>query len=338
MELRRGQPLWLRHDPQSIGHMPLDTNIHCDVAIIGAGITGALVAEHLTEAGVDVVVMDRLPVCRGSTAASTGLIQYELDTSLLELIEHRGAAEAFAAYRVCVDALQDFFEYLTQREIACELQPRQSLFLAVEKTEVKGFREEQAARAACGIGSVFLTEGELREQFSLRRPCAIWSPGAFAIDPYLTATGLWKRALALGARLYSPSAVEKYDADDTGVTLTTDGAYRVRARYVVFATGYETPTMLTMPVELNSTFAIASGPGMTGTEFRPECLIWESATPYLYVRSGPGGRIIVGGCDVPGTDAVSSGEMDIKAQELIKKFEELYPGSLLSAYSVPIFL
>ena len=38
---------------------PLERSESCDVAVVGAGITGALVAHRLAEAGCDAVVVDR---------------------------------------------------------------------------------------------------------------------------------------------------------------------------------------------------------------------------------------------------------------------------------------
>ena len=58
-------------------------DIETDVLIIGAGITGAMIADALTQAGFRVVMVDRRhdPV-KGSTVASTALVQYEIDTPL----------------------------------------------------------------------------------------------------------------------------------------------------------------------------------------------------------------------------------------------------------------
>ncbi len=68
----------------------LDKNINTDIVIIGAGITGALVAWYLTQAGMKCVVVDKRHVATGSTAASTSLIQYEIDVPLHQLIKKLG--------------------------------------------------------------------------------------------------------------------------------------------------------------------------------------------------------------------------------------------------------
>jgi 2-polyprenyl-6-methoxyphenol hydroxylase-like FAD-dependent oxidoreductase len=50
--------------------------------IVGGGITGSLVAERLTRQGLDVVIVDREMPGRGSTAASTAMLLWEIDRSL----------------------------------------------------------------------------------------------------------------------------------------------------------------------------------------------------------------------------------------------------------------
>ena len=53
--------------------------------MIGAGITGALVAHELVRSGLDAVVVDKRAPGVGSTSASTALLLYETDTALAEL-------------------------------------------------------------------------------------------------------------------------------------------------------------------------------------------------------------------------------------------------------------
>ncbi|WP_456659488.1 FAD-dependent oxidoreductase [Bradyrhizobium sp. JR3.5] len=52
----------------------LSENLGCDALIVGAGITGSLLAERLTRQGLDVVIVDRERPGRGSTAASTAML------------------------------------------------------------------------------------------------------------------------------------------------------------------------------------------------------------------------------------------------------------------------
>src|SRR3954471_2982948 len=77
MDLLSPRPLWPIIDGIPRVFPPLETDVDCDVVVMGAGISGALIAWHLTEAGMDTVVIDRRAVAHGSTAGSTSLLQYE---------------------------------------------------------------------------------------------------------------------------------------------------------------------------------------------------------------------------------------------------------------------
>jgi glycerol-3-phosphate dehydrogenase len=59
MDLKSGYPYWLVKNGLLNTYPSLHQDITCDVAVIGGGITGALMAYHLVEAGVDTVVLDK---------------------------------------------------------------------------------------------------------------------------------------------------------------------------------------------------------------------------------------------------------------------------------------
>ena len=85
-DLRGGRSPWFAtssHPPRR----DLGENLKCDALIVGAGITGSLVAERLTRQGLDVIIVDRELPGRGSTAASTSMLLWEIDRPLRELSE-----------------------------------------------------------------------------------------------------------------------------------------------------------------------------------------------------------------------------------------------------------
>ena len=88
-DLRGGRSPWFAtssHPPRR----DLSENLTCDTLIVGAGITGSLVAERLTRQGLDVIIVDRELPGRGSTAASTSMLLWEIDQPLRELSEVYG--------------------------------------------------------------------------------------------------------------------------------------------------------------------------------------------------------------------------------------------------------
>ncbi|HET9540559.1 MAG TPA: FAD-dependent oxidoreductase, partial [Candidatus Limnocylindria bacterium] len=76
--LRTGLSVWDSAALLPVPYEPLRAELSADVLIIGAGISGALAADSLSDAGLRVVVADRRPPVTGATPASTALIQYDL--------------------------------------------------------------------------------------------------------------------------------------------------------------------------------------------------------------------------------------------------------------------
>lgn len=94
MDLKSGYPFWIVKNGLLNNYPALRENIQCDVLVVGAGITGALIGWHLQQDGLDVCVIDRREAGWGSTAASTALLQYEIDTELQDLAERHGIDDA----------------------------------------------------------------------------------------------------------------------------------------------------------------------------------------------------------------------------------------------------
>ena len=62
-------------------------------------------------------------------------------------------------------------------------------------------------------------------------------------------------------------------------------------RYIVYATGYETPhTVRPTGHTVHSTYAMATQPQLAKL-WPDKCHIWEAATPYLYAWTTPDGRV-----------------------------------------------
>ena len=83
--LRTGLTYWQSRPLPRIPVAPLRADRKTEVLVIGAGITGAMAAESLTAAGWRVTLVDRRGPLQGATAATTALLQYEIDLPLTAL-------------------------------------------------------------------------------------------------------------------------------------------------------------------------------------------------------------------------------------------------------------
>ena len=328
MDLTSGFPFWPVNDGLIQTYPRLDADAGCDVAVLGGGITGALVAYHLIEAGLDTIVLDRRDVASGSTAASTALLQYELDTTFAELSDMHGESRAMRVYLACRDAIDKLERLSARLGDRGGFERKTSLYLASKKSDRKVLRAEWEARHALGLRVDWLEESDIGNRFSFRRPAALLSYDAAQIDAYAFTHALLQDGCRRGLRVFDRTTVAKIEPTRDGVTLRTAEGRVVRAKRLVFATGYETHDLLKKKVaRLTSTYALASEPlrSMDGWG-ENRCLIWEHARPYLYLRTTPDNRVILGGEDEDFRNPIRRDRLIAKkAERLTKRFGELFP-------------
>lgn len=301
MDLTSGSPFWPISDGLPAAYPRLHEDRRCDVVVIGGGITGALVAHRFTLEGIRTILLEADEIARGSTASSTALIQYEIDSHLVDLIEQVGAERAVRSYQLCLEAVRGIEALAEAGNDHCDWRATRSLYLASRRRDRRTLEHERLARRAAGIEVEYLSERDIRDRFSFSRPAALLSPVAGEVDPYRLAHKLLKEAREAGLEVYDRTPVVKYLSERNGVELQTAGGHRVVSRKAIFATGYETPEFLDKSVaRLLSTYAFATEP-LDSTEGWGEdrCLIWETSRPYFYARTTSDGRAVVGGADTP---------------------------------------
>jgi glycine/D-amino acid oxidase-like deaminating enzyme len=270
-----------------------------DVAIVGAGVTGALVADALTSEGLSIVVLDRRAPATGSTAASTALLTYEIDVELTELIEKVGEADAVRAYRQSAASVGALGRIAASLGVPCGYATRPSLYLATRRRHTRRLQREVAARQRHGLDAEYWSRERVEQTYGFASYGALRTGCAGVIDPVRFTRALLRRAVAGGASLLSRTRVRAVERDGAGTRLTTDRG-ELRARWVVYAMGYETPEPLRPDmVALHSTYAMATEPVEDFGPWSDQCLIWETARPYYYMRTTEDRRILVGGADAP---------------------------------------
>lgn len=320
-----GRSLWGRNAIRPEWR-PIEQRIAADVAVIGGGITGALIAEHLTARGFSVVIVDRQELDFGSTAASTAMLQWEIDSTLGELETWYGFERAAGIYRRSAAAVAGLAKLIAANGIACGFRPRNTLYLAANQEGARDLQEERQLRRRAGLPGVYLEHPDLFTQFELDRDGAIYSPGSAEADPLLLTWALIAIAVRRGAQLLKAS-VTALHSDGDHVTADTDGGHAIEARHVVLTTGYSMPG-LEMPKlhRVSSSWAFATVPQDPARLWRDRALIWEDSHPYLYIRTTADHRIVAGGED-DGTvnAAVRERKLPAKIRVIQAKMQRLWP-------------
>ena len=326
LDLRTGRPVWMAYRAPAVPAQPLTRDLRTDVLVVGMGISGAMVAESLTAAGLRVVLIDRRGPLLGSTPASTALVQYEIDTPLTALTRAIGRPRAERAWRRSRIAVANLSARIDELGIACGKTDRPSLLLAGNVLDAGDLRAEAEARRAAGLYAEYLPRALLRDRFGMARRGAILSPGNLALDPRKLTAGLLLCAMERGARCYAPTEACAIEDGRDHVSVGTAGGPVIVASHAVLATGYE----LIDPVptdghEVISTWAIATRP-QPRVLWPEEALIWEASEPYLYLRTTGDGRIICGGEDEEFADEDARDALiPAKAARLQTKLARLMP-------------
>lgn len=312
----------MRGVPKSALHRDLNT----DVLVVGAGVSGALVAEVLAADGHSVAIVDRRGPFQGSTAASTALVQYQIDEPLILLARKIGEGDAVRAWQRSHQAVQGLAARTRELGIACDAERRDTLYLTGDLLDARKLQQEVEARRAAGLETTYLTRSALRQRFGISRSAALLGYGDLEIDPRQLTAGYLRAAHACGAKLYAPVEVTEIVSRPRHISAQTRQGPAIHCRYLVFATGYELPDCVPANNHrIISTYAMATRP--QARRLWPErCFIWEASEPYLYLRATGDGRAIVGGEDEPFADEEARDALlPSKIKALRKKLAKLLP-------------
>lgn len=207
MDLKSGYPYWAVKNGLMHAFPKLQASLRCDVAVIGGGITGALIADELVAHGMDVVVVEQRDIGWGSSAASTALRQYEIDTPMTDLAKRYGEADAWLAYGACAEAI-GMLRDLANEVRGVDFADNRSLYYASRRRHVAAMRDELALRLQHGLEAQWLDVPRLRQDYGIDAPGAILSDLAARVDPYRLAYKLFARMRKRGAQVFDRTRIE----------------------------------------------------------------------------------------------------------------------------------
>ena len=326
IDLRTGRPVWTAYRAPRVPVRSLRKDLKTDVLIVGMGISGAMMAEALTADGHAVVAIDRRGPMLGSTAATTALVQFEIDQPLGALAHQIGTEAAGDAWRRSRLAVLNLRARIAELGLRCDLSSRRTLYLAGNVLTGGALRAEADARRAAGLHVTYLTPSDLRELYGIERDGAILSHDNLALDPRKLTSGLFAAARRRGARFFAPAEATQFFHSATGVDVLTSAGVVISASHVVLATGYELASIApARGHKVISTWALATRP-QPAHLWRHEALIWEASDPYLYLRTTRDGRVICGGEDEDFIDeAVRDALIPEKTARIAMKLAKLLP-------------
>ncbi|WP_426334822.1 NAD(P)/FAD-dependent oxidoreductase [Paenibacillus silvae] len=327
MDLQSGKLYW----PTTLTNPPsyprLDEDVTCDVLIIGAGSSGAQCAHFLADKGLSVVVVDKRKVGEGSTSTNTALIQYAGEKSFVSLSHTFGEASAARHLKLCEQAIRHIEQISTQLPINPDFIRRDSLYYASYQEDIPALQEEYALLKKHGFNVDFWDEQRITSVYPFYKSAALYYYNDAEMNPLKFVYGLLEKTRSEGVRIYEETEIAGKRFEQDAAIFFTKERREIRAKHVIIAAGYEDKDFkVEKNATLSSSYAVITKPVEQLENWYKRTLIWETARPYVYMRTTPDNRIIVGGMD---KDTAYADTRDSKIlaskDKLISEFTKLFP-------------
>jgi glycine/D-amino acid oxidase-like deaminating enzyme len=210
-----------------------------DVAVVGAGLTGLWTALRLKELEprAEVVVLERATAAHGASGRNAGIVGDTIDHSHALAIAHFGRDEARRLASLGRANLDEMFDTLATRGIACDLERTGTLHVALHDAQLADLEADAACARSLGIDDLGLLDAEAARG-RVRSPLyrgALHNPAGAVLDPVRLVAGLAGEVERLGVALHERTPVTGFEDAGTGVRVRTAHGELV-ARVAVMAT------------------------------------------------------------------------------------------------------
>ncbi len=326
MDIRSNEPYWLIKNALAKSYSSLKEDTETEVLIVGGGITGALIAYKLITEGKKVILIDKRDVCNGSSAASTAMLQYEIDTPLHELIDERGLTCAVSSYKNCEKAIFDLKKIVDEIKSDCQFEFKKSIYFSSTKKDVNFLEKEFEARKQHGFKVKWLSKEKLGK-LGLIAEAGIESESGAVMDTYKFANDLLKYCSEKGLVIFDRTELKSVKAKNENQVAITKDEFKIKTKHILYCTGYESVETLDEDVvKLKSTYALASEAFQKTPKAFKDHIYWNTSEPYLYFRGTEDGRIIMGGGDEEFKNAKKRDALlPKKEKNLTKEFNNCFP-------------
>ncbi|HET7434797.1 MAG TPA: FAD-dependent oxidoreductase [Thermoanaerobaculia bacterium] len=278
-------PLWLA----TTNAPPRETlrgEIHADVVIIGAGITGLTAAVLLQERGKKVVVLEKERVAEGESGHTTAHLTEAVDARYHSIKRHfskEAAKQVADASRAAIEQIEHFIK---RYSIHCHFERVPGYLYTEKRKYVAELKNESLSAREAGCKAEWIEEGSVPLPFPTRGAVRFDNQAQFHPREYL---------LALAARvpLYEKTQVVKIAP---GLVETEHG--KVHAEEIIEATNVPIAGSTIVHTKQTAYRTYAMAFEVSGEH--PQGLFWDTADPYHYTRwqtTDAGTYLIIGGED-----------------------------------------
>ena len=258
----------------------LTEDLHADVCVIGAGITGMTTAYLLGRAGKRVAVLDDGPIGGGETSRTTAHCASEMDDFYCEIEKAHGAEGARIAYESHSAAINQIESITREEGIDCDFERLDGYLFLVEGDTPDTLDEELDAARRAGFTDAVRLERAPIGAFDTG-PCLRF-PRQGQFHPLKYLIGLARAIERDGGRLFTGTHVKGIE-DGSPARVTTGNGRVVTADSVVVATNSPISDRFAIHTKQAPyrTYVIGA---RVPRDSVTRALYWDTGDPYHYVR------------------------------------------------------
>ncbi|VEF42122.1 NAD(P)/FAD-dependent oxidoreductase [Bordetella bronchiseptica] len=294
--------VWTDTAAPAMATVPLAGHADCDVAIVGAGITGLSAALHLAERGLRACVLEARDPGWGASGRNGGQVIPGIKHDPDEILARHGRERGEPLLHMVGTAADTVFDLIDRYGLDCHPVRRGWIQPAHSRQALDAVLARARQWRARGADVAELDAGDVARRLGTGRFLGGWiDRRAGSIQPLRYTRGLLRAALSLGAAVHGQSPVVALQREGSRWLVRCAQGASVRAEHVLIATNAYTDDLwpgLRRTVIAANSFIVATSP--LDPALAPAILpggevASDSRRLLLYFRRDADRRFILGG-------------------------------------------
>jgi glycine/D-amino acid oxidase-like deaminating enzyme len=214
--------------------------VHAEIAIVGGGLTGCLIAYLAARAKRSVLLLEAAGIGGAATTAGPGGMRPTPSARFADLHERYGLRAARAQWEGSRRAALDLASLLRRLRARADLQPTDAVEIARTAEQAAQLEREHAALREAGFEATWLPAARIRSEARADALCGMKTHDAATLDPYRACLAVARAAEKAGALFFERSPVSRVRPGRSSVEIAlgpSGEAGTVTCETVVIATG-----------------------------------------------------------------------------------------------------
>ena len=208
-----------------------------------------------------------------------------------------------------------------------EFKRRDTLYYVSKEADLLPLQRECEWLQGRGTPARWVTEEWISQHYSFTKQAGIFSKNDGEMNPFIFTHGLLHYAFRKGVRVFEHTKMtgEHYEKEEP--VITTKRGHQIRAKQVIYAAGYhDMDIKKEKKARFVSTYTVTTDPVDHFSGWYDRTLIWETARPYVFIRTTKDNRIIIGGLDEETEHPEErDGKLVHKRKRLMEELNKLFP-------------